>query len=355
MSKTPESMIYEVMGRKKGRSHATPFEDYNSIYNDYYNIYSDYLLNLLISEFRYANIPVTFNERALEWMLRMIGWANVLVVDKNNIVVEGVGDGGLGINTELGSLFSNTPINEMGPLAKSLVGKTKPTILTGFNTKNAKLPVMITMSNKLNYYSTTNINDMTIVDRTAKILAEIKASEITNIRQQKTPFIGFTRDGSLTAKSIWQQLQSGKPFISVDKDVAGKDVDINKLITVVPAQTPNLAPTLKDSWNDTMNEFLTFMGLDSMAVDKKERLVTAEAESNNQQVSISASIYLDARNKQLDLINKMLGTNIYVKMNFGVLEDTLDVINKTAPKVTESEGDDNNVVQKNDNQNEQDK
>lgn len=339
MSRTPESMIYQVMGRNPGRHHAMQFESYDEIYNDYYNIYSDYLLNLLISEFKYENTPITFNERALEWMLRMIGWANVLAVDNENIVVEGVGDGGLGINTELGSLFTNTSVNDMGKFAKDMLGNKKPTILTGFNTDTAKLPVMITMSNKLNYYSTTNISDMTIVDRTARTLAEIKASEITNIRQQKTPFIGFTRDGSLTAKSVWQQLQSGKPFISVDKDVLGKDGNINNLISVVPTQTPNLAPTLKDSWNDTMNEFLTFMGLDSMAVDKKERLVTAEAESNDQQVSISASIYLDARNKQLSLLNKKLGTNIYVKMNFDTLEDTLELINQTAPKESSDEND----------------
>lgn len=350
MSRTPESMIYQVMGRNPGRHHAMQFESYDEIYNDYYNIYSDYLLNLLISEFKYENTPITFNERALEWMLRMIGWANVLAVDNENIVVEGVGDGGLGINTELGSLFTNTSVNDMGKFAKDMLGNKKPTILTGFNTDTAKLPVMITMSNKLNYYSTTNISDMTIVDRTARTLAEIKASEITNIRQQKTPFIGFTRDGSLTAKSVWQQLQSGKPFISVDKDMLGKDGNINNLISVVPTQTPNLAPTLKDSWNDTMNEFLTFMGLDSMAVDKKERLVTAEAESNDQQVSISASIYLDARNKQLSLLNKKLGTSIYVKMNFDTLEDTLELINQTAPK----ESSDENDMGQLDNQNKQD-
>lgn len=350
MSRTPESMIYQVMGRNPGRHHAMQFESYDEIYNDYYNIYSDYLLNLLISEFKYENTPITFNERALEWMLRMIGWANVLAVDNENIVVEGVGDGGLGINTELGSLFTNTSVSDMGKFAKDMLGNKKPTILTGFNTDTAKLPVMITMSNKLNYYSTTNISDMTIVDRTARTLAEIKASEITNIRQQKTPFIGFTRDGSLTAKSVWQQLQSGKPFISVDKDMLGKDGNINNLISVVPTQTPNLAPTLKDSWNDTMNEFLTFMGLDSMAVDKKERLVTAEAESNDQQVSISASIYLDARNKQLSLLNKKLGTNIYVKMNFDTLEDTLELINQTAPK----ESSDENDMGQLDNQNKQD-
>lgn len=335
MVNTPEQDIWESMGRGKGRKRKlqpTMFEPYESIYQDYYTIYYDYLLNLLMSEFKYENAPITFEPYRLEWMLRTIGWCEIVAVDKDHIFVEGGSDGGISINSEIGALFSNASPKEYGPSARDLIGGSKVTKLSGQNSGTAKLPVSVVLSNKLNVFTSPNVTDNIILDRTARTLAEIKASEITNIRQQKTPFIGFTKDGSLTAKKVWEQLQSGRPFISVDKDVANYDNDLDKILKIVPTQTPNLAPALKDSWNDTMNEFLTFMGLDSMAVDKKERLVTAEAESNDQQVSISASVYLDSRNRRLDILNEAIGTNIHAKMNFETLEDTLEIINRDAPK-----------------------
>lgn len=343
MSKSQEDIIYETMGRKKrGKRHPDTFEPYDSIYDDYYAIYYDYLLNIVMSEFKYDNVPVTFNEKGLEWLLRTVGYANLIAFDKDNVIVEGIGYDTPGINLEFGSILGGLSVgNKSDTVAKMLNGK-KATSLTRLNSKKAELPVVVTLSNKGNYYNGGMISDMLLIDRTAKTLAEIKASSIMNIRQQKTPFIGFTRDNSLTAKSIWAQLQSGRSFISIDSDVA--EGDIKNIIQTIPTQTPNLAPTLKDSWNDCMNEFLTFIGLDAVAVDKKERLVTSEAESNDQQVSISATSYLDARNMQLDLLNDCLGTNIKARMNFDTLEDTLDILNNERP-------DDNNDQLQNDNDN----
>ena len=178
------------------------------------------------------------------------------------------------------------------------------------------------MSNKFSFYLGALSSDSDLIDRTAKTLAEIKASMIVNIRQQKTPFIGFTKDGNLTSKSVWQNLESGKPFIQIDSDAF--DNDVKKVITTMPVQTPNLAPTLKDSWNDTMSEFLTFTGVDNVSIDKKERLTAGEASSNAPQVSASLNIYIKARQSQLDLLNESLGTNIKAVVNSNSISELIN-------------------------------
>ena len=318
--------------RKKGDIN---FEPYVSIYNGYYNLYSDYLNNLLINLIKYDNAPDTLNQQGLEFMLRQYGYANIIAVDSNNIFVEGIGYDYPGVNVPLGSVIGGVSGSEDVSPVKSLLNGKEAKVLTRMNSKTAKVPVYVTVANKFSFYMGRLVSDSELIDRTAKTLAEIKASIIANIRQQKTPFIGFTKDNNLTSKRVWENLQNGKPFIRIDSEAF--DDDVKKLITTMPVQTPNLAPTLQDSWNNTMSEFLTMVGIDNSNIDKKERLVASEAQSNNAQVSASLNIYLKARQSQIDLLNDCLGTNIKVKVD----NDTLgDLINFSETGTGDLSGDD---------------
>lgn len=307
-------------GYKKGE---LDFESYRSLYDRYYDIYSDYLTNLLINLIDYEDAPKTLNIQGLEFMLRQYGYANIIAVDKDNIFVEGIGFDYPGVNVPMGSIIGGLAgSSETGNVARDLLDNKEPKVLTRINADKVKPPVYVTMSNKFSFYLGDLSSDSDLIDRTAKTLAEIKASMIVNIRQQKTPFIGFTKDGNLTSKSVWQNLESGKPFIQIDSDAF--DNDVKKVITTMPVQTPNLAPTLKDSWNDTMNEFLTFTGVDNVSIDKKERLTAGEASSNAPQVSASLNIYIKARQSQLDLLNESLGTNIKAVVNSNSISELIN-------------------------------
>ena len=55
----------------------------------------------------------------------------------------------------------------------------------------------------------------------------------------------------------------------------------------------------------SIRELLTMLGINNVGVDKKERLVSNEANSNSQLIEASGNIYLDARNNELALINKV--------------------------------------------------
>lgn len=308
---------------KKGEANLGTF---NQIYTDYYNIYSDYLTNLLINLLEYQGAPKTLNTQGLEFMLRSFGYANVIAISKDEIYTDGIGFNTPGVNVGLGSLIGGVNGKNNDGLQAILNGE-NPQVLTRENVTNAKLPVYVTLSNKFSYFTGQICSDTSLIQRTASTLAEIKAQIIANLRMQKTPFIGFTKNGNLTAKTIYKQLMQGKPFIQVDASVY--DDDIKKAVSIFPAQVPNLAQTLNDSWNEAINEFLTMTGLNNVSVDKKERLVSSEGDANNQQISASLQIYINARQQQMDLLNDVLGTNIQVTINGDTLRRAQEMTGST--------------------------
>lgn len=314
-----EHRIYreDAKRRKKGDFLG---DDFSEIYDQYYDIYTDYLNNLLINLISYKGAPKTLSQQGLEYMLRTFGYANLTAVDAKNIFVQGIGYDNPGVNVPLGSLIGGFGVSDSGSgnYITKLLQEKEPKVVTRLNMDEIKPPVYVTIANKFSFYTGQQASNADLVSRTASTLAEIKASIIANIRQQKTPFIGFTKDGNLTSKIVWEELQSGKPFIQVDSSQF--DDDIRKVITTMPVQTPNLAPTLQDSWNSAMSEFLTMVGIDNSNIDKKERLVAREADANDEQISYSMRVYLNARNQQLDLLNQVLGTKIKAVLNEGTAQ-----------------------------------
>lgn len=313
-----EHRIYRE-GAKRRKKGDFLGDDYSEIYTEYYDIYTDYLNNLLINLISYKGAPKSLSQQGLEYMLRTFGYANLTAIDSKNIYVQGIGYDNPGVNIPLGSLIGGFGVAKSGDYITKLLQEKEPQVVTRLNMSEIKPPIYVTLSNKFSFYTGQQAADVNLVSRTANTLAEIKASIIANIRQQKTPFIGFTKDGNLTSEIVWKKLQNGTPFIQVDSSQF--DDDIRNLVTTMPVQTPNLAPTLQDSWNSAMSEFLTLVGINNSNIDKKERLVVSEAAANDQQISYSMRVYLNARNQQLDLLNQVLGTHIKAVMNESAAEE----------------------------------
>ena len=63
------------------------------------------------------------------------------------------------------------------------------------------------------------------------------------------------------------------------------------------------------------NELLSFLGINNVAIEKKERLITDEANSNNQLINDSSDCFLDSLKNFCDEINTVLDYNISVEAN----------------------------------------
>lgn len=285
-------------------------DNFATMEQDYYNIYVDYFTNLVLNLITYENAPDTLDERFLEFNLRYYGYARVGGVDKDNVFVLGQNQNGeYGLNA-LGYLIDQSTI----PNPFSVDDNTKELpYLTRMNYQD-KNDGYVTICNKYNYYMAglmTTFTDMQLIDRVSKSLAKIKASEMRNIDLMKQQFIGLTKNKNLTANQVFQQIQEGKSFIGVDSDLG----DITSILDVTDFNIQDYLPSLKTAWNKEVSELLTMLGIDTVGVDKKERLVAMEAAANAQLTEASANVYLQARNQQLEILNDVLGTKIEATFN----------------------------------------
>lgn len=285
-------------------------DNFATMEQDYYNIYVDYFTNLVLNLITYENAPDTLDERFLEFNLRYYGYARVGGVDKDNVFVLGQNQNGeYGLNA-IGSLIDQSTIPN--PFAVDDSTQELP-YLTRMNYQD-KNDGYVTICNKYNYYMAglmTTFTDMQLVDRVSKSLAKIKASEMRNIDLMKQQFIGLTKNKNLTANQVFQQIQEGKSFIGVDSDLG----DITSILDVTDFNIQDYLPSLKTAWNNEVSELLTMLGIDTVGVDKKERLVAQEAAANAQLTEASANVYLQARNQQLEILNHVLGTKIEATFN----------------------------------------
>lgn len=156
-----------------------------------------------------------------------------------------------------------------------------------------------------NYLHTPSIETIILF---AKRLAEIERTIDVNVLAQKTPVtILCDKSQELTYKNLYEKAQGNTPVIIGSK--TGLDLgDIKALNTSAPYVSDKLNILKRQIWN----EALTFLGIENVSSDKRERLVSDEVETNLGAVQAQRWVMLNARQQAVKKINKMFGTNIEV-------------------------------------------
>jgi hypothetical protein len=140
-------------------------------------------------------------------------------------------------------------------------------------------------------------------------LTEAERTIDTNIKAQKTPIIIRCDDKDrLTMKNLYKEYEGNEPFI-----LGGKALNLEGL-KVLKTDAPFIADKLQNYKREIWNEALTFFGINNANSDKRERLITDEVNANNEVISINAQAMLLTRLEACELINKMYGLNVSVKM-----------------------------------------
>ena len=150
----------------------------------------------------------------------------------------------------------------------------------------------------------------------ANKLTEAERTMDVNVKACKTPFIFACDDKDvLSFKQIFAKVDGNEPAIYADR---GLNLDS---LQVFQTGVKFLGNDLQDYKHTVENELLTFLGVNNTPVDKKERLITDEAESNDELIQSFADIQLEAREKACEEINKMFpGLNVSVKLRCGKVE-----------------------------------
>ena len=139
-------------------------------------------------------------------------------------------------------------------------------------------------------------------------LAEAERTMDVNIKACKTPIIFACDDKDvLTFKRIFQQVDGNTPAVFADR---GLNLDS---ITSFQTGVKFMGKDLQDYANAVENKLLTFLGMNNTPVDKKERLITDEANANNQLIESFAELQLEARQRACEEINSKFGLTVSVK------------------------------------------
>ena len=134
-------------------------------------------------------------------------------------------------------------------------------------------------------------------------LYEAERTADVNIKAQKTPVLLLMDEKQrLTMENLYSQYEGNRPVIFGDKNSLGENV-----IKAINTQAPFIADKIIDYKKEIWNEALTFLGINNIMVDKKERLITDEANSNNELINLNLQSYLAPREEACRQFNEKFG------------------------------------------------
>lgn len=280
MSKKHYSKLYGYNQQLDGWSSAWKN---NVTYLHYYYL----LKELAINMYKWEGLPDTIDERFLELTLFENGYG----VYFNDDVI-----GNLFLQCTIGGQLNlyRIPINRM---AYSVGNNSYHKYLTEKDS-------VIVFNNYL--HTTTHIS----IDMFAQKLYNISRTIDVNINAQKTPILITCDDKQkITFKNAYQQYEGNEPFIFGYK---GFD---KEAFQVLQTDAPFVADKLSIEKNRIWNEAMLFLGINNNNMDKKERQISDEVNSNLEQITMSRMVGLNSRKQGADQINRMFGTNISVEYN----------------------------------------
>ena len=143
----------------------------------------------------------------------------------------------------------------------------------------------------------------------ARRMAEIEDIIMQNLRLQRVPYLFATdENNALSMKTLYDRIYQGEPAIFIDKEMLKGEPEN---IMVIPTTAPYLVDKLQIQKQEMERELLTFLGINN-TLEKKERLIVDETNSNNQFIKMASDIGFKQRQLACEQINEMFGLNVRV-------------------------------------------
>ncbi len=201
-----------------------------------------------------------------------------------------------------------------------------PNQLINENLENIQDNQAILVMNDWNRFPTSQTLDLF-----ALRLYEVERTIDVNIKNQKFPLIIKTNQKQkLSMQNLYNKLDGNEPFILADKN-SFEDNEIQVLKTDSPYIADKLMLYKKQIWN----EALTFLGINNILEDKKERLITDEANSNNELINLNLQSYLAPRKLACEQFNTLFGLSEDNKIDVRVRSDLHNIIKQAMSVVND--------------------
>ena len=135
----------------------------------------------------------------------------------------------------------------------------------------------------------------------------------------------------MSLKNIFMTYDGNHPAIYADPMLD------DNAIKAIKTDVPYVADKLLQYKHELWNECLTFLGINNLNSDKKERLIVDEANANEQLIQISADVMLATRQEAAKQINDKYKLDVRVGLR---REPDPGILQSVEP--TQEQGDDEN-------------
>ena len=259
-----------------------------------YTDYEDMLTEIALSRFEWDGLPDTCDERYLEKALFFNGKA---VYCRDEVA------GDLTLKVALGDRMGVYGIpnswSAYGNNGYTLKCDTTNSVLI-FNNYKMKPTYQVILNYAMRLYE---------LDRTIDV----------NVGAQKTPVLILCDENErLSMENLYTQYEGNRPVIFGKKGLSLDNFEVLK------TDAPYVSDKIYDLKVNIFNEALTVLGISNVSIEKRERLVSDEVSRAMGGTMANRMSYMSMREKAVDKINKMFGTNITIKFRADVEDGAVD-------------------------------
>lgn len=281
---------------------------FDSLYlND--STYIDYLermKKICLSMFEWVNLPSSMDSRFLEKTLFYEGQASLLYDEKYGYINTKCADGGYLNIYELPTKLH----------CYSMQYSADRNVYEGFKEENPNNQCVLVMNNW------ERIPTVNTIELFAYRLYLAQRSCDVNVMATRTPVLILgTEKQKLTMENLYNKYDGNQPFIFGDKDIISNDM-LKAISTQAPYVTDKLSEYKKEIWN----EFLSFIGVNNIDVEKKERLITGESSANNEVINLNLQSYLAPRKEACKKFNELFGLEGENAIDVRIRSDLFNII-----------------------------
>ena len=170
-----------------------------------------------------------------------------------------------------------------------------------------------------------------IISHFAEKLAGMDSAINMSIINSKLAYIlGARNKGAAAAiKKAYDKMQAGEPLIIYDQKIVNDTVDKEQPFQFLERDALKNSYLTNDqlqSIQTILNQFDAEIGIPTVPYEKKERMVTSEAESREIDASARVTVWNNTLNESMEMVNKLFGTSMKatIRNNPGELEREVD-------------------------------
>lgn len=271
-----------------------PKVDFSNPYEAYVSYHRKNLKNFLMNWITWDGLPDSIDSRFLNDSLIMRGFCVGFEYSDGEIYVT---DGAISGLDEYYRPTKFTASNIKFTGVKREIGKT---CAVCYNTYDYSSPFSLAP----------------MIEIYARRLADIDLSIDTSVRNSRVCVIPVVKDekDAIRTTQLLKDMYEGKPATLAYQSTS---FDGKNGIEIFPIKSKDniVVSDLADARRSILSDFYSELGINNLAVDKKERTNLAEMSSNEQSLAIAGQIFLEPRKRWADEMNELFGLNIVPKFN----------------------------------------